>query len=75
MSAQKGVYVQASGLPSFDALIELRAATSRLDYIARLTVFLASKLLRSGPEARMWSAMVASPHRCCDCEHSKNVEH
>ena len=44
---QKGVYEQALGLPSFDALIEqAQGGIVTLDDIARLTVFLASERSR-----------------------------
>jgi NAD(P)-dependent dehydrogenase (short-subunit alcohol dehydrogenase family) len=47
VSAQKGVYEQALGLPSFDALIDqAQGGYVTLDDIARLTVFLASERSR-----------------------------
>ena len=47
VSSQKGVYEQALGLPSFDALIEqAQGGYVTLDDIARLTVFLASERSR-----------------------------
>ncbi len=47
VSTQKGVYEQALGLPSFDALIEqAQGGYVTLDDIARLTVFLASERSR-----------------------------
>jgi len=47
VSAQKGTYEQALGLPSFDALIDqAQGGYVTLDDIARLTVFLASERSR-----------------------------
>ena len=65
VSAQKGVYEQALGLPSFDALIEqAQGGYVTLDDIARLTVFLASERSRfctgGAYRGRRWPHRIAA---------------
>ena len=74
VSSQKGVYEQALGLPSFDALIEqAQGGYVTLDDIARLTVFLASERSRfctgGAYRGRWWSHGIAAVTTAKDVEH------